>query len=38
LPCKADDVSAPLKLLARSLTFNDPLDGAARHYASARQL
>jgi tRNA pseudouridine32 synthase/23S rRNA pseudouridine746 synthase len=38
LPCKADDVSAPLKLLARSLIFNDPLDGEARHYASARQL
>jgi tRNA pseudouridine32 synthase / 23S rRNA pseudouridine746 synthase len=38
LPCKADDVSAPLKLLARSLAFNDPLSGAARQYASARQL
>jgi tRNA pseudouridine32 synthase/23S rRNA pseudouridine746 synthase len=38
LPCKADDVSAPLKLLARSLAFNDPLTGAARQYASARQL
>ena len=38
LPCKADDVSAPLKLLARSLSFTDPLDGALRHYASARQL
>jgi tRNA pseudouridine32 synthase/23S rRNA pseudouridine746 synthase len=38
LPCKADDVSAPLKLLARSLSFTDPLDGALRYYASARQL
>lgn len=38
LPCKADDVSAPLKLLARSLSFTDPLDGTMRHYASARQL
>ena len=38
LPCKADDVSAPLKLLARSLMFNDPFSGAARYYASARQL
>jgi tRNA pseudouridine32 synthase/23S rRNA pseudouridine746 synthase len=38
LPCKADDVSAPLKLLARSIAFTDPLDGAARHYASTRQL
>lgn len=38
LPCKADDVSAPLKLLARSIAFNDPLSGAARYFASARQL
>jgi tRNA pseudouridine32 synthase/23S rRNA pseudouridine746 synthase len=38
LPCKADDVSAPLKLLARSLSFTDPLNGALRYYASARQL
>lgn len=38
LPCKADDVSAPLKLLARSLAFNDPLSGIARQYASERQL
>lgn len=38
LPCKADDVSAPLKLLARSIAFKDPLSGAARQYASARQL
>jgi tRNA pseudouridine32 synthase/23S rRNA pseudouridine746 synthase len=38
LPCKADDVSAPLKLLARSVAFNDPLSGAARQYASSRQL
>ena len=38
LPCKADDVSAPLKLLARSVAFTDPLSGAARHYASSRQL
>jgi tRNA pseudouridine32 synthase/23S rRNA pseudouridine746 synthase len=38
LPCKADDVSAPLKLLARSLAFTDPQSGAMRHYASTRQL
>jgi tRNA pseudouridine32 synthase/23S rRNA pseudouridine746 synthase len=38
LPCKADDVSAPLKLLARSVAFTDPLSGAARYYASSRQL
>ena len=38
LPCKADDVSAPLKLLARSVSFTDPLDGAMRYYASTREL
>jgi tRNA pseudouridine32 synthase/23S rRNA pseudouridine746 synthase len=38
LPCKADDVSAPLKLLARSVAFTDPLSGASRYYASAREL
>lgn len=38
LPCKADDVSAPLKLLARSLTFNDPISGMSRQYTSERQL
>ena len=38
LPCKADDVSAPLKLLARSVAFIDPLSGASRHYASSREL
>jgi tRNA pseudouridine32 synthase/23S rRNA pseudouridine746 synthase len=38
LPCKADDVSSPLKLLARSVSFTDPLCGASRHFASLRQL
>lgn len=38
LPCKGDDLSTPLKLLARSLRFTDPLDGAARHFTSLRQL
>ena len=38
LPCKADDVSSPLKLLARSVSFTDPLCGARRHFASLRQL
>ena len=38
LPCKADDVSSPLKLLARSLSFIDPLCGVRRHFASLRQL
>lgn len=34
LPCKADDVSAPLKLLSRSVCFIDPLTGQTRHFAS----
>jgi tRNA pseudouridine32 synthase/23S rRNA pseudouridine746 synthase len=38
LPCKADDVSAPLKLLARSVDFIDPLTGNHRHFASLRDL
>jgi len=38
LPCKADDVSAPLKLLARSVDFIDPLTGMHRHFESLRML
>ncbi len=38
LPCKGDDFSAPLKLLARSLRFIDPVTGAAREFSSRRQL
>lgn len=38
LPCKGDDFSAPLKLLARSLRFIDPVTGAAREFCSQRQL
>ena len=38
LPCKADDMSSPLKLLARSIGFTDPLSGARRHFASLRWL
>jgi tRNA pseudouridine32 synthase/23S rRNA pseudouridine746 synthase len=38
LPCKADDVSAPLKLLARSLSFIDPLSGKYREFHSQRCL
>jgi tRNA pseudouridine32 synthase/23S rRNA pseudouridine746 synthase len=34
LPCKADDVSSPLKLLSRSVRFIDPLSGETRHFAS----
>jgi tRNA pseudouridine32 synthase/23S rRNA pseudouridine746 synthase len=38
LPCKGDDYSAPLQLLARSIGFDDPLSGAARSFASERSL
>lgn len=33
-----DDLDRPLKLLARSLTFTDPLDGGLRRYESALRL
>ena len=33
-----DDFSRPLKLLARSLAFTDPVSGEARHFVSRRQL
>jgi tRNA pseudouridine32 synthase / 23S rRNA pseudouridine746 synthase len=33
-----DDFDRPLKLLARSLTFTDPLDGSLRHYVSSLRL
>lgn len=38
LPCKGDDYSAPLKLLARSISFEDPLSGQVRQFASEREL
>ena len=38
LPCKGDDFSAPLQLLARSISFDDPLTGAARTFSSEREL
>ncbi|TWC71802.1 pseudouridine synthase [Herbaspirillum sp. SJZ099] len=34
----ADDLDKPLKLLARSLFFIDPLDGSERHFRSERTL
>jgi tRNA pseudouridine32 synthase / 23S rRNA pseudouridine746 synthase len=33
-----DDLQRPLKLLARSLAFIDPLDGSARHFESRLRL
>ena len=38
LPCKADDMSQPLQLLARAIAFADPLSGAARRFESAKKL
>ncbi|ATQ74234.1 pseudouridine synthase [Massilia violaceinigra] len=38
LPCKGDDFANPLKLLARSIGFDDPLTGLARRFESRRTL
>lgn len=38
LPCKGEDVSAPLKLLARAIGFPDPLTGEWRYFESRRSL
>ncbi len=38
LPCKGDDFSSPLKLLARSITFRDPVSGEQHHFDSHRSL
>jgi tRNA pseudouridine32 synthase/23S rRNA pseudouridine746 synthase len=36
LPCKQDDVSQPLQLLARAISFIDPLSGEWREFRSRR--
>lgn len=38
LTCKGDDFSKPLKLLARSISFRDPLSGQQRRFDSKRTL
>jgi tRNA pseudouridine32 synthase/23S rRNA pseudouridine746 synthase len=38
LPWKADDFSLPLKLLARAISFQDPLTGKQKHFESNRKL
>ncbi|MEO8407079.1 MAG: pseudouridine synthase [Oxalobacteraceae bacterium] len=38
LPCKADDMTQPLQLLARAIAFDDPIDGSRRHFESVRKL
>lgn len=37
-PCQADDFSAPLKLLAKSIAFDDPITGEKRHFLSRQNL
>jgi len=37
-PCKEDDFSSPLQLLARSIAFRDPLTGQERYFESTRKL
>ncbi len=37
-PPAPEDFSAPLKLLARSVSFRDPLTGCERHFESERKL
>ena len=37
-PAEAEDFSQPLRLLARSLRFADPVTGQARHFESRRTL
>ena len=38
LPCKEDDMSQPLQLLARAIAFTDPLTGEQRRFESQRKL
>lgn len=38
LPCKGDDFSAPLKLLAKSISFTDPISSETRLFESGLQL
>ncbi|MCU6432896.1 pseudouridine synthase [Undibacterium sp. Jales W-56] len=38
LPCRGDDFSAPLQLLAKSIAFTDPINGKYRQFNSAQSL
>jgi tRNA pseudouridine32 synthase/23S rRNA pseudouridine746 synthase len=38
LPCAADDFSLPMKLLAKSISFQDPLTGQNRNFQSNKEL
>jgi tRNA pseudouridine32 synthase / 23S rRNA pseudouridine746 synthase len=37
-PCKGDDMSQPLQLLARAIAFQDPVTGTAHSFESNREL
>ena len=37
-PCRGDDFTRPLQLLARSIAFVDPFTGEPREFASERRL
>jgi tRNA pseudouridine32 synthase/23S rRNA pseudouridine746 synthase len=38
LPCKGEDYSSPLQLLARSISFTDPQTGEEKYFESKRSL
>ncbi|AZP13074.1 pseudouridine synthase [Undibacterium parvum] len=38
LPCKADDFSMPLKLLAKAIAFTDPISAKLRYFESQQSL
>ena len=38
LPCKGDDFSSPLQLLAKSISFSDPISGELRQFNSEQDL
>jgi tRNA pseudouridine32 synthase/23S rRNA pseudouridine746 synthase len=38
LPCAADDFSLPIKLLAKTISFQDPLTGQNRSFQSNKEL
>ena len=38
LPCKGEDYSSPLQLLAKSIAFIDPITGEARSFESGKSL
>lgn len=37
-PCKADNAVLPLKLIARAISFQDPLTGQDRYFESSREM